>query len=98
MKRYHRVFATTLDPKTNWYVFNDSLDGYQPNRTQEQNIAFKKLAGDVRQLRLKDVYGSDGNLAPFDWFDSGTRRRTDVVAVSTFGIFGNGSKKKATQF
>ena len=35
-------------------MFNDSLDGYQPNRTQEQNIAFKKLAGDVRQLRLKD--------------------------------------------
>ena len=48
MKRYHRVFARTLDSKTNWYAFNDSLDGYQPNRNQQQNIAFKKLAGDVR--------------------------------------------------
>jgi hypothetical protein len=38
MKRYHRVFARTLDPKTNWYAFNDSLHGYQPNRNQQQNI------------------------------------------------------------
>jgi hypothetical protein len=35
---------------------------------------------------LEDAYGSDGNLAPFNWFDSGTRRRSDVVAFSTFGI------------
>jgi hypothetical protein len=47
----------------------------------------KKLAGDVRnsiELKLEDVYSSDGNLAPFNWFDSGTRRRSDVVAVSMF--------------
>ena len=47
MKRYHRVFARTHDPKTNWYAFNGSLHGYQPNRNQQQNIAFKKLAGEV---------------------------------------------------
>ena len=52
-------------------------------------IAFKKLAGEVRRItqarrclwqRWKSI------LAPFNWFDSGTRRRSDVVAVSTFGI------------
>ena len=35
MKRYRRVFARTLDPKTNWYAFNDSLHGYQPNRNKQ---------------------------------------------------------------
>lgn len=94
MKRYHRVFAKTLDPNTNWYAFKHSLDGYQPNRNQEQNIAFKKLAGDIRQLKVEDVYGSDGNLAPFNWFDSGTRRRSEVVAVSTFGILAMTLRKK----
>ena len=49
---------------------------------QEQNIVFKKLAGDVRQLKVEDVYSSDGKPAPFNWFDSGTRRRGVVVVVS----------------
>lgn len=94
MKRYHRVFAKALDQKTNWYAFNDSLDGYQANRNQEQNIVFKKLAGDVRQLKLEDVYSSDGNPAPFNWFDSGTRRRGDVVVVSTFAVLTMTLRKK----
>jgi hypothetical protein len=51
MKRYHRLFARTLDPKTNWYAFNDSARLYQPKRNQQQNIAFKKLApGDVCRI------------------------------------------------
>ena len=33
-----RVFAKILDPKTNWYAFNDSLHGYQPNRNQQQKL------------------------------------------------------------
>ena len=71
--RYHRVFAKALDQKKNWYAFKDSLDSYQVNRNQEQNIVFKKLAGDVRQLKVEDVDSSDGKPAPFNWFDSGTR-------------------------
>ena len=38
MKRYLRVVAKILDPKTNWYAFNDSLHGYQPNRNQQQKL------------------------------------------------------------
>ena len=81
MKRYHRVFPKALDQKTNWYAFNDPLDGYQANGNQEQNIVFKKLAGDVRQLKVEDVYSSDGKPAPFNWFDSGTRRIEEVTLL-----------------
>ena len=70
------------------------MDGYQPNRNHEQSIVFKKLAGDVRQLKLEDVYGSDGNVAPFIWFDSRTRRRSDVVVVSTFAVLTMALRKK----
>ena len=82
MKRYLRVFAKILDPKTNWYAFNDSLHGYQPNRNQQTEVAFKKLAGDVRRL-TQDVYGSDGNLAPFNWFDSCTRVDEEVTLLQS---------------
>ena len=49
IKQYHRVFVRTLDPKTNWYACSMTLC-MVTNRieTKKQNIAFKKLAGDVR--------------------------------------------------
>ena len=84
MERYHWVFTKSLDPKTNWYAFNNSLDGYQPNRNQEQNVNnFKKLAGDVRQseacmkICLRQRWNSDSGA-----------RRSDVVALvaSTFAV------------
>ena len=63
------------------------MDGQQPNRNQEQKILFKKLAGDVRQLTLEDAYGNDfQSCAIFNWFDSRTRRRSDIVIESTIAV------------
>ena len=35
---------------------------YTITKNQEQNTVFEKLAEDVRQLKLEDVYGDDGNI------------------------------------
>ena len=48
----------------------------------------------IQQLKLEDVYGSDGNVAPFNWLDSRTRRRSDVVVVSKFAVLTMAQRKK----
>ena len=46
-----------------WLKSNNSLDGQQPNRNQEQNVVFKKLAGDVRQSSLKILTATISKVA-----------------------------------
>ncbi|CAB4022088.1 Hypothetical predicted protein [Paramuricea clavata] len=75
-----------VDPKTNWCAFSDSLHGYQPNRNQ-QNIAFKELAGDVRNSSSKMFTAAmEISHHSIDWFLVQDKEVTYVVAVSTFGI------------
>ena len=40
------------------------------------------------------MYGSDGRLAPFNWFDPGTRRRSGVAEVSTFVVLTMAPRRK----
>jgi hypothetical protein len=44
------------------------------------------LSDEIQQVRLDDIRGSDGNPAPYNWFNGGTRRRNDVMAITSFGI------------
>ncbi|CAB4029657.1 Hypothetical predicted protein, partial [Paramuricea clavata] len=72
---------------TNWCAFSDSLHGYQPNRNQEQNIAFKKLAGDVRNSSSKMFTAAmEISHHSIDCILVQDKEVTYVVTVSTFGI------------
>ena len=88
MQQYHRVFSISLDRERHWYAYNSTIDGYpKSNRKHKDTEMFKKsLSDEIRQVRLDDVYGSGGNPAPYNWFNSGTRRSSDVMAITSFGI------------
>ncbi len=87
MRRYHRVFSSSLDRKKHWYAYNSTIHGYpRSNRRHKGVEIFKSLSDEIRQIRLDDVRGSDGNLASYNWFNAGTRRTSDVMAITSFGI------------
>ncbi len=46
---------------------------YKSNRRHKDLEIFKSLSDEIRQVRLDDVRGGDGNLAPHKWFNASTR-------------------------
>ena len=56
-------------------MYNSAIDGYpKSNRRHKGLEIFKSLSDEIRQVRLNDVRGGDGNLAPYNWFNVSTRR------------------------
>ena len=57
-----------------------------------------EIGGRRSTIKLEDSYGNDfQSCTIFNWFDSGTRRRRDIVIESTIAVLTMAARKKAKQ-
>ena len=57
-----------------------------------------EIGGRRSTIKLEDVYGNDfQGCTIFNWFDSGTRRRSDMVIESTIAVLTMERKSKLIQ-
>ena len=58
----------------------------------------QRIGGRRSTIKLEGAYGNDfQSCTIFNWFDSGTRRRNDMVIESTTAVLTMALRKKAKQ-